>query len=164
MDRREAEALLDRELDESKNRERVEPPRSHRNLYSLSVVVIVAAVGGVLAYLATTLLVELGVRPRWCFVVSGAVIGIVAWGTTGVSRARTTPTDRKVDVAICLIAIGVLLAVVRWTGSWALFDKFGFDTPYPIAMPRFHFVMIWSAVWACACVALASLVRLGLRR
>ena len=165
MDRRDAEALLDRELDESKNRERVAPPRSHRNLYSLSVILIVAAVGGVLAYLATTLMLELGVRPMLCFVTAGALIAIVAWGTTGVSRVRTSATDRKVDIAMCLIAIGVLFAVARWAGAWAMFDRFGIDTSRGIGgVPRFHEVMIWSAIWACACVALASLLRLGLRR
>jgi hypothetical protein len=159
MDRRDAEAQLDRELDESANRERVEAPRSrHRVFYALPVVVVVSAIGGGVAYLITTLLVESGVV--WSCTIAAAMILAIAWGTTGISRAQTTAGDRVTDVAVCLLVGSLVIGVVRPAPIWNLFaESHGLGDVF-----RLHERFAWSAAWACASVALCSLVRLGSRR
>jgi hypothetical protein len=161
MDHRDAEAQLQRELDESHPRDRFEPPRrGYRVLYTLPVVIIVAATGAVLAYLITTLVVETHTSPAVAYAASAAVIFIVAWGTTGISRTYTTLADRFVDLAVCLIVGWLVHRLVQPTPVFELFES-----PKGLgAAPRFYEVATWSAVWACASVALCSFVRLALRR
>lgn len=156
---RDAEQQLDRELDESKNRERVAWLRTRpRGPYSLALVIVVAAVGGLASYLTVFMVLKAGAAPLWSYVISAALIAAIAWGASGINRTHAARSERLVDIVLCIIVGGILYALVAPPALWDLFQtSHGLD-----GAPRFHHVITWAAIASCAAVALASLVRLGL--
>lgn len=177
--RREAEAALDRELDDSRPRPRVVPARGHRIGHALPLAIVVAAIAGLAAYLLTSFVFKFGWSPDTSYPVAGLAIAAIAWGATGISRIRATARDRCYDAAIAVLvgtlAYNLVVFAADQIGATPLpmlsdlFDRpivadLG-DRPRGLtAMPRFHVVMTWGAVVACGAVALASLARIPLDR
>ena len=169
-----AETQLDRELDEASpaKQRRLPPPpsnRTHRVAYSLSVVVVVSLVGGIISYLITTIVTRTHVSTTWVFVLAGIVIAGLAWGVSGANRARVTTTDRLVDMAISAVVASMVLGIVHPKPLSGLFSSSleearSFGGTGIGGVPRFHEIMTWSAVAACGAFALAALVRLALER
>jgi hypothetical protein len=169
MERREAEALLDRELDESKQRARVEVRARHRVIYAVPIVLIVAAVGSAVAYLVTTLVVQALFAPIWAYVLSALGIGAIAWGVTGIDRGRVAARDRGTDIAVSVIVASVVLGIARPTPLWHLFDRRDMSWTHEMSrglggVPPLWEIVTWGTVAACAFVAIASIVRAGLER
>jgi len=165
-----AETQLDRELDE-RHRLPSPPPssRAHRVRYSLSVIVVVSLVGGLVAYLITTIVTRTHASTTWVFGLAGLVIAGLAWGVSGANRARVTTTDRFVDMAISAVVASMVLGIVHPKPLSGLFSSSleearSFGGTGIGGVPRFHEIMTWSAVAACGAFALAALVRLALER
>ena len=151
MKHSDAEAELDRELDESRDLRRIPPPGRHRAVYSLLAVIVISALGGVAAYTIASIVKRLGASPTWTFVFAGLVIAALAWGLSGISGSRVTATDRCVDAAVSAIVAPLVM-----------FTPGLFNPADGIAgLPRFHHVLAWSAVAACLAFAGAALLRLA---
>lgn len=166
MDDRDAERELDRELAESRHLPRLPRPQRHRVAYALPLVIVVAAIAGVASYLVASLVIKFDASTRYAYAISGLGIAALAWGATGLSR--TTARDRAIDIATCAVVPPVVLALLRPPPLSALFailtEPGGGPARGYAAVPRFHHVMAWAAVAACAALALASVVRMALDR
>lgn len=168
MDDRDAERLLDRELDDSP---RSPPPpgaRGHRLAFAIPLVIIVGAIAGVASYLVASLVIKFDASPRWAYAISGVAIAALAWGATGLSRVRATAGDRAMDIAACVALASIVLGLVHPPPLSLLFAVLSEPGGAPVrglaAVPRFHHVMAWGGAAACAALAIASVVRIATDR
>jgi hypothetical protein len=150
---------LERELDEAPRAVR---PDRNRVTYALPLVLVVSVIGGVAAYAITSLVVKFAVATTWAYVLSAGVIAILAWGIGGMPRDRATVRDRVVDLAVSVVVASLVFGLVGLPPLFELFSRM--QSPGLDGVPRFHHIMGWSAIAACAAVAVTGFARLALER